>query len=301
MRARTHHRPRMSSEPIVGITGAYGYVGSLLRRAFDQAGWQTVALVRTPRAGDPAARRFDLTDDPVSSGLVTGLDVLVHAAWDFSATGRSSMWEINVEGSRRLLERAEEVPRVIVISTMSAYSGTRQLYGQAKLAAERDAFDRARCVIRPGLVYGPGAGGMAGALVRIAGLPVLPVVAGATRQFPVHADDLTAAVVALATQPHPPSGLIGIAQSDPLSLAALIRALSPRRTGPRMFRVPWQIPYGVLRLAEQAGITLPFRADSLLGLVRPAPYVPHPEAVAALGVTLRALTDPAVSDASSGR
>jgi len=275
----------------VGITGAYGYVGSLLRRAFDRAGWRTVALVRAPRPDDPTARHFDLGDDPHAGDVVEGLHLLVHCAWDFGVTDREAIWAINVDGARRLLERSQDLHRVIIVSSMSAYPGTPQLYGRAKLAVERDALDRGHCVVRPGLVYGPGAGGMAGALTRLARLPVVPVVTGADRQFPVHEDDLAAAVVALADTPRPPCVAIGVAQPKPLSFAALLRALSPRRSGPHAVPVPWQLPYGLLRVAERMGVTLPFRADSLIGLVRPAPFVPHPEALAALGVSPRVLVD----------
>jgi hypothetical protein len=42
-----------------------------------------------------------------------------------------------------------------------------------------------------------------------------------------------------------------------------------------------------MRACERAGVTLPLRSDSLLGLVRPAPYVPGFDEWARLGVELR--------------
>ena len=291
----------MAAASSVGITGAYGYVGSLLRRAFEDAGWRTVALVRTPRPGDAAARRFDLSSEAWAADLLAGLDVVVHAAWDFGVSGREEVWAVNVRGSLRLLQRADPVARVIVVSSMSAFAGTRQVYGQAKLAVEDEALGRGGIVIRPGLVYGPDAGGMAGALTKLARLPVVPVVTGASRQFPVHADDLAAAVLALAAASGPGPGPIGVAQGEPVSFAALLRALSPRRTGPRTVAVPWQLPYVGLRLAERAGLSLPFRSDSLLGLVRAAPSVPNLDFLASLGVQPRALVDPRSGDRNERR
>ena len=44
--------------------------------------------------------------------------------------------------------------------------------------------------------------------------------------------------------------------------------------------------YGALRAAELLPVQLPVRADSLLGLVRPAPYVPNLEVLDQLGVVL---------------
>ena len=61
---------------------------------------------------------------------------------------------------------------------MSAYPGTNQLYGRAKLETERIALKLGMAAVRLGLVYGPGWGGMAGSLKKMADLPVIPIVAG---------------------------------------------------------------------------------------------------------------------------
>jgi hypothetical protein len=83
-----------------------------------------------------------------------------------------------------------------------------------------------------------------------------------------------------------------VAQPAALSFAALIRAFSPRDVPPRTVRIPWPLPYGLLRVAERAGLKLAFRSDSLLGLVRAAPFVPGLDALDALGVSPRILVDP---------
>ena len=74
---------------------------------------------------------------------------------------------MNVEGSRKILEAAREAktPKIIFISSISAFDGCRSLYGRAKLEIEKIALDCGALVIRPGLVYGEGAGGMFGKLV----------------------------------------------------------------------------------------------------------------------------------------
>jgi hypothetical protein len=55
----------------------------------------------------------------------------------------------------------------------------------------------------------------------------------------------------------------------------------------RFVSIPWQPLYWGLRLGELLRVPLPFRADSLLGLVHPAPSVPNFETLAALGIALR--------------
>src|SRR5205823_7054286 len=132
---------------------------------------------RSPRPGEAADRRYDMTAPPASD-VLSSVDVLVHAAYDLSLTRRVDVWRVNVEGTRRLLDAAvgAGVTRIIVVSTMSAYDGTSQIYGQAKLAIEAATLAAGGAVLRPGLVYGDRPGGMVGALRRLARLPVVPLI-----------------------------------------------------------------------------------------------------------------------------
>ena len=72
-------------------------------------------------------------------------DALVHAAYDLSLRSAVDIWRVNVEGTRRLLEVAvgADVSRIIVLSSMSAFDGTSQLYGRAKLDIEAITWDLA--------------------------------------------------------------------------------------------------------------------------------------------------------------
>jgi nucleoside-diphosphate-sugar epimerase len=180
------------------------------------------------------------------------------------------------------------IGRIIVLSTMSAYEGTTQVYGQAKLAIEAATRAAGGCVLRPGLVYGERPGGMVGALRRMSRLPLVPLVEARSGLYPVHEDDLVSAVVALATADWVPLGPIGVAVPEPVAFRAVLEALAAddgRRC--RFVPVPWRLLYGTLRLGELLGLPFPFRADSLLGLVRSAPSVPGVRALARLGVELR--------------
>lgn len=274
---------------VVGVTGASGYLGSRICGVLEREGWRVVRLVRTPAAGDRTARRLDL-QAPIPTEALASIDVLIHTAYDFSLTKREDIWRVNVEGSRRLLAaaRATGVPRLIVLSTMSAYEGTRQLYGQAKLAIEAETLAAGGCVIRPGLVYGQGAAGMAGALLKATRLPVVPLIAGSARQFPVHIDDLLAAISALASTPDPPGAPVGVANPQAVTFKVLLETLAAQEgRSCRFIPIPWQIVYAMLRTGELLRLSLPFRADSLLGLVRPAPFVPQPEELQRLGVVMR--------------
>src|SRR5207249_3455131 len=71
------------------------------------------------------------------------------------------------------------------------------------------------------------------------------------------------------------------------TFAALLDALAARR-GRRLrtFSVPGAVALAGLRLAEAAGLRLPFRSDSLLGLLHPPP-APDFELAARRGLDFR--------------
>jgi nucleoside-diphosphate-sugar epimerase len=300
----------MPARPTVAITGASGYVGGVLVAACAAREWPTVGLVRSGVGGgmgdgvgvgvgvavgeDGTLRPYAL-DAPLDPGLLGGVDVLIHCAYDLRVTKEADIWRINVEGTGSLLELARRtgVSRTIVVSSMSAYTGTAQLYGRSKLDIEALAGAAGAVVVRPGLVYGPDAGGMAGTLASLSGLPLVPVVAGRSHQYTVHQDDLATAILALAVAPEAPTVPVGLANPHPVPFRQVVEGLA-RMNGRRVRTVPvdWHLVHAGLRLCERAGIAVPFRSDSLLGLVRSAPSVPGLEVLDALGVTLRRFEQP---------
>lgn len=261
---------------VAAITGASGYLGSLIARKLESTGWRVIRLVRKADAADPDQRPFDVAR-PLDPALLDGVDLLVHAAYDLTATTREDIWRINVQGTKRLLQAAEaaKIGRIIVLSSMSAYEGTSQLYGRAKLEIEALTFAVGGHAIRPGIVFGEGAGGMTGALRKMIRLPVVPLVAGDVRLYFVSDTDLVRVVAALADAERLPSAPIGVAYPTPVRfgdfLASLARSEGRR---PRFVPFPWQALYTLLRAGEAMRLSLPFRADSLLALAKPAPSLP---------------------------
>jgi nucleoside-diphosphate-sugar epimerase len=275
-----------------GITGASGYLGGVIKQRLQAIGWNTIDLVRTPRGSD--ARSFTI-GAPLPADLLTGVDVLIHCAYDMTLRRPADVQKVNVEGTRDLLElaRTSGVERVIVLSSMSAYEGTRQIYGLSKLAIEQHAHEMGACAIRPGLVYGPRAGGMAGTLSRLARLPLVPVMASTAHQFTVHEDDLADAVVALTAVDRLPAVPIGVANPEPVPFVRVLEGLA-RQQGlvARTVPVDWRLVLALLRTAERMHVPLPVRSDSVLGLVHPAPSVPNLAVLDALGVRFRRFGQP---------
>jgi nucleoside-diphosphate-sugar epimerase len=278
---------------IAVVTGAYGYLGAVIRARLQAAGWSTRALVRCPRPGDRAAT-WSLGQPPPEDAL-RHAEVLVHCAYDFRTSDPASIWHVNVEGSRMLLRAAKDhgVARLLVLSSMSAYEGTTQLYGRAKLAIEAATLELGGIAVRPGLVYGDAAGGMAGTLRQLTHLPLVPVIAGSARQFPVHEADFVDAVLRILEAPAWTPEVIGVAQPTSVTFRELLAALAAGEgRSCRFVPVPWRAVYWTLRLVEALGASPPLRSDSVLGLVRPPPAVPVSKAFPDLLASLRLIEPP---------
>ena len=291
----------LRQKPVAAVTGASGYLGSQICETLESGGWHVVRLVRSPERSHGQVLPHDLAT-PVTAQVREALrsaNALIHAAYDLSLTSPADIWRVNVEGTRRLLEAAKEaaVGRIIVFSSMSAFAGTSQLYGRAKLEIEAMTIECGGCAVRPGLVYSDRAGGMAEAMRKLTTLPIVPVIAGAAAVYMVQEEDLMRAIALLASATTLEPGTISIAHPSRVTLTNLLRTFAAQENRRcRFVPVPWQLVYWLLRSGELMGLHLPFRADSLLGLIHTAPGLAGEDQLALLGVTLHAfkpVKDPA--------
>ena len=280
--------------PLIGVTGATGYLGSSLVAALRAKSLDVVEYRRTALddVSTRSVRQLDLSQ-PVEGRAFDGVSCLIHAAWDLVETDPRRAWELNVAGSKRVLESAINagVKRVIFVSSMSAYFGTKQDYGLMKLAVERSVLEANQLVVRPGLVYGAQSGGMAQTLSKLSRLPLIPVFRGA-QQFTLHIDDFLAAMSTLVVAKAVPSTVIGLANESPTSFKEIMLTLAAEtNNSARTVVVPWSVVLALLRVAEKLNVRLPVRSDSLLGLVRPAPFVPGRDVAIEIGLSFRPFSD----------
>jgi nucleoside-diphosphate-sugar epimerase len=279
--------------PVVAVTGASGYLGSQICETLESVGCQVTRLARSPGRSHGQVLSYDLAT-PVTAQVREALrsaGALIHAAYDLSLTSSADIWRVNVQGTRRLLEAAKEagVARIIVLSSMSAFAGTSQLYGRAKLDIEAITKELDGCAVRPGLVHSERAGGMAGAMRKLTTLPVVPVIAGGAGVYTVWEEDLMKVIALLASATTLEPGTISVAHPSRVTLIDLMRAFAAQENRRcRFVPVPWQLIYWPLRSGEFMRLRLPFRADSLLGLIHTAPGLIGGDQLARLGVTMRA-------------
>jgi len=146
--------------PTVAITGATGFLGSVLVDYFLQKNWKVIALSRKPGQKKHihlAYRDYDLSS-PVDDTLLNDIDYIVHAAYVKAADNASAL-DVNVTGAENLISaiKKSNVKQVIFISSMSAHPGAISIYGKQKLYTER-LFSKLEnsTIIRPGLIVGNG-------------------------------------------------------------------------------------------------------------------------------------------------
>jgi nucleoside-diphosphate-sugar epimerase len=181
-----------------------------------------------------------------------------------------------VAGSLRLLAAATAAgARVVFISTISAFSGARSAYGQAKLQVEQAVLDAGGIVLRLGLVMGDG--GMFGNLRKtVAKAKIVPMIgSGNAPQFLLPEATLVEAVeVALGGRFDAEHQPITLANPTPVPFKAMVQRLA-RQAGRQIIAVPvpWQLLYAAFRTAEGLGLKLGFKSDSIVSFIyqNPAP------------------------------
>jgi len=154
---------------MVAITGATGFLGRYIVRAFAGGGWRVRILARQPidhpqLAGLPLEVVLgDLSNRRALRALVDGADVIVHAAGLIKARTSAAFEAVNVRGTANLAGAIEErgaIARVLLVSSMAAREPELSTYARTKRAAEQllGTLLNRRCqltIVRPCAIYGP--------------------------------------------------------------------------------------------------------------------------------------------------
>ncbi len=146
--------------PTIAITGATGFLGSILVDYFLEKNWKVVSLSRranSKRHKNLEFRTYDL-GQPIKSSALSKVDYLVHAAY-VKLSDNSEALDINIVGARNLTNAIKKsaIKQTIFISSMSAHKDAISIYGKQKLTIER-MFSTLKnsTIVRPGLIIGKG-------------------------------------------------------------------------------------------------------------------------------------------------
>ena len=185
------------------LLGANGFIGGYLLAHLRSRGHEVVAAVRHPGqlAGvvAPQSVRVDLNRDTSPDAWMprlVGIDAVVNCAGILQGTRRDRIEAIHAAAPAALFEACERsgTARVVQVSAVSADREAGTAYAATKLAADERlrSSKLAWTVVRPSLVYAPGAYGGTALFRALAALPwLVPLPGSGDQRFqPVHIDDV---------------------------------------------------------------------------------------------------------------
>ena len=187
-------------KPTLAVTGGTGFVGQRLLKLAVERGHRVRALTRRPQ--DPQPGIDWIAGDIGACGeLCAGVDAVIHVAGVINARTAAEFNAGNVEGTRVVLDAAKAagVGRFIHVSSLAAREPALSSYGASKAASEAllPASGLDWAIARPPAVYGPG-DRETYELFKLAARGIALVPMRGRASF-IHADDLSAALLALAT------------------------------------------------------------------------------------------------------
>jgi nucleoside-diphosphate-sugar epimerase len=259
------------------VTGSSGFIGSVVICALAAAGHRVRAASRRPPAtavgnGIEWMELPDLENEIDWRPLLEGIDIVVHLA---AIAHRGHSDSVDYARANRVATASlaaachrHGIKRLIFMSSIGAQAGSAADhvvterdepspitgYDRAKLAAEQE-IRRAGVpftILRPVIVYGPGAKANIALIVRIALLPLpLPFGAFENKRSLLALDNLVQAIMKCLDSPETLNETFIVCDPEPISLAEMLTTLREAAgRPPRLFRVP---PQAVRALIVAAG------------------------------------------------
>jgi nucleoside-diphosphate-sugar epimerase len=253
------------------VTGASGFVGRATCDELVRRGHDVVSLVRRAGSESPGTRAqvYDLTDAASIQEAVPGQrpDAVIHLAAEIaSQRDARKVWEVNVEGTRRLLEAClsnrdlpDGGPRFVLASTVvtgEAHGAVLEPdkplpvetpYGKSKQEAEKLVLESGldAVVVRPSHIYGPGGWYVEEFVKRLRQPGRFAVIGQGDNWWDVVRVEDVATALADATERAPAGAVYHVADDEPIKFYDFV-ALTARALG---VGPPRRIPLWLANLA----------------------------------------------------
>ncbi|WP_138415303.1 NAD-dependent epimerase/dehydratase family protein [Sinomonas gamaensis] len=255
------------------VTGASGLLGRAVARLLVRQGHEVTTFQRRPSGVDGATDvRGSVTDEDALRAAVQGAEGVIHLAAKVSFTGRAAeFYEVNVEGTRRLLRVARDagVRDFVFVSSPSAANSGAAIAG---LGAEPAAPQRAHgdysrtkaeaellalaeddpgfrvAAVRPHIVWGPGDTQLVERVLQRAKRRRLPLLdTGAALIDTTYVDNAASAIVAaLHRMEHIHGKALVVTNGEPRPIGELLAGICAAGGVPAP---SWAVPGGVARAA----------------------------------------------------
>ncbi|NKB81550.1 MAG: NAD-dependent epimerase/dehydratase family protein [Nitrospirales bacterium] len=154
---------------VVALTGATGFLGSVIAQHFFHAGWHVRSLVRsssdTSRLSEISTELIlgSLHDHDSLQCLTQGVEAIVHCAGITRGTTHADFGPVNIDSITHILHAIQaqpRAPRFLLISSLAAREPDLSPYAASKRAGERVLMNAEPPfpwgIFRPPAVYGPG-------------------------------------------------------------------------------------------------------------------------------------------------
>lgn len=259
------------------LTGATGFVGRAVQQRLLTDGQYDLTVAVRRASNTPSAVRTaqvaGLMAETDWTEALQGVDLVVHAAArahvmrDEEVDPLAEYRKVNVDGTVRLARQAAAVgvKRFVFISSIGVNGNTNkkpftaddeprpaEWYAQSKWEAEQGLWEIAKeagleiVIIRPPLVYGPGAPGNFGSLVRWVskGVP-LPLGAIHNKRSLIALDNLVDLIITCLAHPAAANQVFLAGDGEDLSTSDLLRGVAQAMGKPARL-LP--VPAGMLQL-----------------------------------------------------
>lgn len=266
------------------ISGANGFVGSALCREFLRRGAEVHGMIREqsntsamPIAVERHRGSFHRQADARRVLQEARPQTVIHCAAIVSVgkPNPEKAWRVNVEGTRIFAHAAREagVTRWVQISSMSAHSENKSVYGSTKFHSEAATRESGipLTIIRPSLVYSAEPRGIFHKLVSMQRkAPVLPLVGdGSEPMRPIHVDDLAWLVAEAAEREQAIGKTYDAGGPEEWTLRDMLKATAAAMNKKPRF-LP--IPLPICRIIAFAGENLlknpPLTSDNIAGIAQ---------------------------------
>jgi uncharacterized protein YbjT (DUF2867 family) len=189
------------------VTGGTGFVGQVLIRHLVEAGHEVKTLIRPskhspnlPKGVPVEVVVSGLSDERGLRGAMVGVDTVFHLASGEWAGPRSSLMDIDIQGTRNVAKAAQDagVDRVLYLSHLGSDRASAFPVLKAKAIAEeylrRSGVDFT--IFRSGIVYGPQDGFTTGLARLLSASPIFLIPGdGSTLLQPLWVEDLVTSLV----------------------------------------------------------------------------------------------------------